>query len=161
MKQIIILVGLPARGKSFISNKLFKYLNWINIKTKIFNVGELRRHTYNFIDSSFFDSNNQSYNQLRTDLTIQLYNNLLEWISKNNNNIAIFDATNCSKEKRELLFNLTPTTINLLFIESICDIPEIIDKNILIKEKSADYKNISLPFYKDFLYRIDLLKFII
>ena len=158
MKQIIILVGLPARGKSFISNKLFKYLNWINIKTKIFNVGELRRQKYNFIDSSFFDSNNQSYNQLRTDLTIQLYNNLLEWISKDNNNIAIFDATNCSKEKRELLFNLTPNTINLLFIESICDIPEIIDKNILIKEKSADYKNISLPFYKDFLYRIELYK---
>ena len=38
MKQIIVLVGLPARGKSFISNKLCKYLNWCNITTKIFNV---------------------------------------------------------------------------------------------------------------------------
>ena len=42
---------------SFISNKICKYFNWININTKIFNVGELRRQKYNFIDSSFFDSN--------------------------------------------------------------------------------------------------------
>ena len=52
MKLIIILVGLPAR-KSFISNKLCKYLNWCNIKTKIFNVGKLRREKYNFNDSTF------------------------------------------------------------------------------------------------------------
>ena len=159
MKQIIILVGLPARGKSFISNKLCKYLNWINIKTKIFNVGELRRQKYNFIDSSFFDSNNKLYNQLRNNLTIELYNKLLEWISKdNNNNIAIFDATNCSKEKRKLLFSLTPKDINLLFIESICDIDEIINKNISIKQNSGDYNNTTLSFYKDFLYRIELYK---
>ena len=50
MKQIIIMVGLPARGKSFISNKLLKYLNWSNIKTKIFNVGNYRRAKYKFYD---------------------------------------------------------------------------------------------------------------
>lgn len=158
MKQIIILVGLPARGKSFISNKLCKYLNWINIKTKIFNVGELRREKYNFYDSSFFDSNNSIYNKLRIDLTIELYNNLLEWINIDNNNIAIFDATNCSIEKRKLLCNLTPKNISMLFIESICNIPNIINKNILIKENSGDYKNNKISYYTDFLYRIDLYK---
>jgi len=158
MKQIIILVGLPARGKSFISNKLYKYLNWINIKTKIFNVGELRRKKYKFIDSSFFDSKNELFNKLRDNLTIELYKDLLEWISVENNHIAIFDATNCSKDKRKLLYNLTPENINLLFIESICDIPEIINKNILIKENSGDYNNTKISFYKDFVYRIDLYK---
>ena len=158
MKQIIILVGLPARGKSFISNKLCKYLNWINIKTKIFNVGEFRRKKYNFIDSSFFDSNNDLYNELRKNLTIELYKKLLSWINLDNNTIAIFDATNCSNEKRQLLHSLTPDYINLLFIESICDIPQIINKNILIKENSGDYNNTSLSFYKDFIYRIELYK---
>ena len=149
MKQIIILVGLPARGKSFISNKLYKYFNWINVNTKIFNVGELRRQKYNFIDSSFFDSNNQIYNKLRLELTLELYNELLDWINKENNDVAIFDATNCSFEKRKLLCDLTPKNINLLFIESICNIPDIINKNILIKQNSGDYTNTNISFYKD------------
>lgn len=32
--NVIALVGLPARGKTYISKKLCRYLNWIGIKTK-------------------------------------------------------------------------------------------------------------------------------
>lgn len=32
--NVIALVGLPARGKTYISHKLCRYLNWIGIKTK-------------------------------------------------------------------------------------------------------------------------------
>ena len=158
MKQIIILVGLPARGKSFISNKIYKYFNWMNINTKIFNVGELRRQKYDFKDSSFFDSSNQKYNQLRLELTIELYKNLVKWISQPENSVAIFDATNCSVSKRKLLTNLTPDNIDILFIESICNIPSIMNKNITIKQNSGDYKNNSISFYNDFMYRIELYK---
>lgn len=31
---VISMVGLPARGKTYISKKLTRYLNWIGIKTK-------------------------------------------------------------------------------------------------------------------------------
>lgn len=37
------MVGLPARGKSYITKKLSRYLNWLQHDTKIFNVGERRR----------------------------------------------------------------------------------------------------------------------
>ncbi|KAL1306370.1 hypothetical protein AAFC00_005082 [Neodothiora populina] len=37
------MVGLPARGKSYITKKLARYLNWLQHDTKIFNVGERRR----------------------------------------------------------------------------------------------------------------------
>mgnify|MGYP006087748169 CR=1 FL=1 len=157
MKQIIVLVGLPARGKSFISNKLYKYLNWINIKTKIFNVGELRRNKYKFTDSLFFDPNNEKNNKIRLEITNELYNDLLNWLLIEDNNIAIFDATNCSIEKRKLLCDMTPKNINILFIESICNIPSLIHKNILIKQTSGDYNN-KHNYYDDFLYRIELYK---
>ncbi|KAJ3400419.1 hypothetical protein HDV05_001095, partial [Chytridiales sp. JEL 0842] len=42
-KLIIVMVGLPARGKSYICKKLCKYLSWCGFKTKVFNVGNRRR----------------------------------------------------------------------------------------------------------------------
>lgn len=42
-KLVIIMVGLPARGKSYVTKKLARYLNWLQHDTKIFNVGERRR----------------------------------------------------------------------------------------------------------------------
>lgn len=31
---VIVMVGLPARGKTFIAQKLTRYLNWIGYRTK-------------------------------------------------------------------------------------------------------------------------------
>lgn len=42
-KLVIIMVGLPARGKSYITKKMARYLNWLQHDTRIFNVGERRR----------------------------------------------------------------------------------------------------------------------
>ncbi|KAL8644260.1 MAG: hypothetical protein Q9210_007342 [Variospora velana] len=42
-KLVIIMVGLPARGKSYVTKKMARYLNWLQHDAKIFNVGEKRR----------------------------------------------------------------------------------------------------------------------
>lgn len=42
-KLVIIMVGLPARGKSYITKKLKRYLSWQQHNTRIFNVGNRRR----------------------------------------------------------------------------------------------------------------------
>jgi 6-phosphofructo-2-kinase len=42
-KLVIVMVGLPARGKSYITKKIARYLNWLQHDTKIFNVGDRRR----------------------------------------------------------------------------------------------------------------------
>eukprot|EP00842_Homolaphlyctis_polyrhiza_P000488 jgi/Hompol1/143/HPOL_002452-RA len=42
-KYIIFMVGLPARGKSYICKKLSRYLSWCGFNTKVFNVGNRRR----------------------------------------------------------------------------------------------------------------------
>jgi len=42
-KLVIIMVGLPARGKSYITKKLQRYLSWQQHNTQIFNVGNRRR----------------------------------------------------------------------------------------------------------------------
>ncbi|KAL8957517.1 MAG: hypothetical protein Q9193_005233 [Seirophora villosa] len=42
-KLVIVMVGLPARGKSYVTKKMARYLNWLQHDAKIFNVGEKRR----------------------------------------------------------------------------------------------------------------------
>ncbi|KAF3919871.1 6-phosphofructo-2-kinase [Orbilia brochopaga] len=42
-KLIIVMVGLPARGKSYITRKLARYLGWLQYDVKVFNVGNRRR----------------------------------------------------------------------------------------------------------------------
>ena len=37
------MVGLPARGKSYVTKKIARYLNWLQHDTRIFNVGVRRR----------------------------------------------------------------------------------------------------------------------
>lgn len=31
---VIVMIGLPARGKTYMSKKLTRYLNWIGVPTK-------------------------------------------------------------------------------------------------------------------------------
>ncbi|KAJ1497908.1 hypothetical protein HMI56_005325 [Coelomomyces lativittatus] len=42
----IVPVGLPARGKTYMSTKLARYLKWLGVKTQVFNTGEFRRKLY-------------------------------------------------------------------------------------------------------------------
>lgn len=42
-KLVVIMVGLPARGKSYITKKIQRYLSWQQHDCKIFNVGNRRR----------------------------------------------------------------------------------------------------------------------
>lgn len=42
-KLVLVMVGLPARGKSYITKKIQRYLAWQQHNTEIFNVGHRRR----------------------------------------------------------------------------------------------------------------------
>lgn len=42
-KIVVAMVGLPARGKSYLSNRLMRYLRWLEYNVEVFNVGQLRR----------------------------------------------------------------------------------------------------------------------
>jgi cytidylate kinase len=58
-KIIIAMVGLPARGKSYIARKLARYLHWAGLKAKVFNIGMYRRaHVGVDCNSTFFDQSN-------------------------------------------------------------------------------------------------------
>ena len=72
-KLVVIMVGLPSRGKSYISNKIRRYFTWIGYNAKMFNVGNYRRKFFknSFNDHKFFDSRNEDTRNLREKFKIE------------------------------------------------------------------------------------------
>ena len=113
------LVGLPARGKSYLVKKLRRYLNWLQYETKVFNVGNMRRVVENSHDQSanFFDPNNPDMKSLRDDIALSVLEQLIGWL-KEGGRVAIHDATNSTLARRcvkyiELFFLPIPTVLCL------------------------------------------------
>lgn len=81
------------------------------------------------------------------------------WL-KEGGEVAIFDATNTSRQRRELINDhcCKGYGFRLFFVESICDDPAVIEANVReVKIYSPDYKNVdSETAIGDFLERIRL-----
>jgi hypothetical protein len=208
---LIVLVGLPARGKSFISRKLLNYLTWRGNKCKIFNVGQYRRQATAALpheehdhyvdkdgkrqqagacDADFFDDSNTRAVQLREKAAHMALHDAFDWISGNQDTttatdggggggglrhsmsnhslgsldqapgfadghtthsfrrqkqrIAVFDATNSTKERRRWILNecaefnqATGKQMGVVFVESICDDKDLLAENFHVKIASC------------------------
>ncbi|KAH7056630.1 6-phosphofructo-2-kinase-domain-containing protein [Linnemannia elongata] len=148
-KLVVIMVGLPARGKSYLVKKLQRYLTWLQYDTKVFNVGNRRRiaskgdnrngtsHSH-----AFFDPKNTAAKEIRDELALESLEELIAWL-KQGGRVGIHDATNSSRERRKLLLNRLEQEPNcrVLFIESICTDPVVLAHNLTMKLSSPDYKD--------------------
>ena len=119
---IIILVALPARGKSYTSNHLSRFLNWYGLNTKVFNCGEYRRKILGgFQDAEFFNFNNKDNFEKKEEISKNCYSDLIKWLD-DGGQVAIFDATNSNVDRRNYLCNNSGKySDKILFIELISE----------------------------------------
>ncbi|CDF91190.1 ZYBA0S10-01706g1_1 [Zygosaccharomyces bailii CLIB 213] len=147
-KLVIVMVGLPATGKSFITNKLSRYLNFSMYYCKVFNVGNTRRqyakeHGISEQDSSFFNPDNKEFSSLRDKWAMDTLDQLLDYLLDGPGSVGIFDATNTKKKRRsEVLHRIRQRSAHLkvLFLESICSDSNVVERNIQLKLFGPDYK---------------------
>nr|XP_018916301.1 PREDICTED: 6-phosphofructo-2-kinase/fructose-2,6-bisphosphatase isoform X3 [Bemisia tabaci] len=157
--HVIAMVGLPARGKTYISKKLSRYLNWIGINTKVFNLGEYRRHaTTAYKSHEFFRQDNREAMAIRTQCAIDALHDVCSWLDRGGE-VAVFDATNSTMERRRMIHDIVVEKMGfkLFFVESVCDDPKIVEQNIMeVKVNSPDYKEMNTEAaLQDFLQRIE------
>ncbi|GAA6111162.1 6-phosphofructo-2-kinase/fructose-2,6-bisphosphatase-like isoform X1, partial [Tachysurus ichikawai] len=86
---MIVMVGLPARGKTYISKKLTRYLNWIGVPTKVFNVGQYRREAVQSYKSfEFFRPDNEEAMKIRKACALAALNDVATYFSQEQGQVA-------------------------------------------------------------------------
>jgi len=149
LKTALIMVGLPARGKSYIAKKIVAYHRWLGLKAKLFNVGNHRREALTTAkqDADFFSAENQEAKKARENLALKVLDDLLLWLKKGGD-VAVFDATNTTNVRRWTVLDKcrkVSEELNVIFVESICDDPKVIRSNCMQKVlNSPDYKNMPI-----------------
>ncbi|XP_062316443.1 6-phosphofructo-2-kinase/fructose-2,6-bisphosphatase isoform X2 [Osmerus eperlanus] len=159
---MIVMVGLPARGKTYISKKLTRYLNWIGVPTRVFNVGQYRRDaTRSYKNYEFFRPDNQEAMKIRKACAISALKDVCSYFTQKQGQVAVFDATNTTTERRDVILGFAKDNgYKVFFVESLCDDPEIIAENIKeVKLSSPDYVGCDQEeAVADFLKRIECYK---
>jgi predicted kinase len=139
---VLALVGLPARGKSFISRKLERFLEWRGFATKVFNVGMFRRDAVVPAEigrSDFFDAKNQAAAAAREAAASAALEDALKFLS-GDGRVAILDATNSTATRRRSIVERvrgSGGSFSVLFVEAICDSEEVLETNLTDKVRNS------------------------
>ncbi|CAF9929804.1 MAG: hypothetical protein GOMPHAMPRED_005501 [Gomphillus americanus] len=138
----VVMVGLPARGKSLIAQKVVRYLRWLSVPAKTFNVGNYRRLDTPQPTAAFFDTSNKQGEKLRHAAAEAAVNDMIKYFNNKAGLVAVLDATNSTKVRRKWVRErCDQANISTLFVESKCDDEDLIMSNIMeVKTTSPDYK---------------------
>ncbi len=143
-KQLyLVLVGLPARGKTTIATKLKENLMNDFVKTRIFNNGDLRRKMIrdNTSYAGFFDPKNMKGVAFREQIA-QINMERAQRYLAGKGNVAIIDATNVSLARREKIQNFL-NDHPILFVECINNDEEILEASILRKIDMPEFGHLT------------------
>ncbi len=139
------MVGLPARGKTFVARKVARYLTWLGHHTRLFNAGDYRRAMLGSMHNhEFFDPNNAEGKMARLAVAQAALDDLFAWLRKDGE-VGIYDATNTTRARRDLVIaRCIEENVQPLFLEIICDEDSVIEANIRgTKLFSPDYANVA------------------
>ncbi len=142
-KLYIVMVGLPARGKSITATKLKASLMHDSVKTRIFNNGDLRRKMIPQDTSyaGFYDPNNKEGVAIREKIALINIDRAQRYLNKNGD-VAILDATNVSLKRRKTI----QTLLNdhpILFVECTNNDQEILSASIQRKITMPEFAHLT------------------
>ncbi|KAJ2905324.1 putative 6-phosphofructo-2-kinase/fructose-2,6-bisphosphatase [Zalerion maritima] len=141
----IVMVGLPARGKTHICVSMARYLQWLGVKTRIFHLGDYRRATVQdgqVPEDYFFPNASPSSVMLRQKILKKCREDIYAWLNHENGQVAIYDAVNpTSVGRRALAKEFSKHDVQTLFLESYVNDDRILKDNARnVKISSPDFE---------------------
>ena len=156
-KLAVVMVGLPARGKTFVARKIQGYLSWLGYRTLWVNVGDYRRARAGAKQpAAYFAPDNTATRGQREGFAMAALNDLLDWFKKGGE-VGIYDATNAERSRRDIIREACSAAgVQLLFVETIIDDPAVVDANVRRNKIGlADYAGMTAEeAFRDFQARI-------
>lgn len=152
---VVVMVGLPARGKSFITGALIRHLRLSGMRAQGFNAGQARRKAGGAgLNATFFSADNKDAKAERERLAMECTDMMLEWLLEGpggQSSVAILDATNTTVARRRAVLERCQAAahkmklaeapgLHILFLESMCDDPAVLAGNYEMKLENEDYK---------------------
>ncbi len=139
-KLYIVMVGLPSQGKSTVAFRLQDVFRRNAIPTRIFNNGVLRRKYAPHMDtwsSQFYNPENEQAVELRKKFALINIRNARRYLNSKGQ-VAILDATNVSRDRRELIEEYLDDH-PILYIQCVNNDEEIVELSIRYKVKSPEF----------------------
>jgi 6-phosphofructo-2-kinase len=128
-----------------LSAKITSFFNWSGRSAKVFNAGQYRRETLGAEASGrsdFFSANDSTAVSQREHIAKATLDRALDFLDAGGS-VAIFDATNSTRERRAMVRECVGNRAYLVFLESLCTDPEVLRTNLLQKVKhSPDFKGL-------------------
>ncbi|KAM0324061.1 hypothetical protein ACHAQA_008249 [Verticillium albo-atrum] len=147
----IVMVGLPARGKT------------LGVKTRIFHLGDYRRATVGdggaVPEDYFFANPSPASVILRQKILKKCREDIYAWLNHENGQVAIYDAVNpTAGGRRSLAKEFAKHDVQTLFIESFVDDESILRDNARnVKISSPDFSGMDPDEAAElYLKRIDM-----
>ena len=121
-KLVVVMVGLPGRGKTFIARKVARYLRWISYRTRNFSIAKYRLDKLGSKTADFFDTSNAGNIKQRVHAMTEALEDALRYLSRGGE-IAIIDGTNTTTERRDIIRQRVSKEdgYDILWVESVCD----------------------------------------
>jgi broad specificity phosphatase PhoE/predicted kinase len=140
-KLYIVMVGLPARGKSTIATKIRENLKNDSVKSRIFNNGALRRRLFpqNTSVAEFYRPENREGMAVREKIAMINMERARNYL-RDGGDVAILDATNASLARRKKIRSYLDNH-PMLFIECINENAESINASILRKIDTSEFRH--------------------
>ena len=143
-KLVIVMVGLPARGKSTMARKLGRTLELDGVRVRIFNNGELRRRLdidTNTSSSEFFSPSNTQGVAMREKIS-RMNIEAAQAFFADGGEVAIMDASNVTRKRRQHLAVSFPD-VPLCYIECLNADEEALEANLERKTRLKEFQHLS------------------
>lgn len=147
-KLVVVMVGLPGRGKTYISRKLAHYLQFFHgAPAEVFNISNYRRKIVGAEQpADFFAPTNEEGKKQRKRAFLMAMQDLKAYMLAGTElgRIGIFDGTNSTQESRmniwEELKDVMSSKTHVIYIESIVEDGQDMENNIAGTKLMPDYE---------------------
>ncbi len=142
-KLYVVMVGLPARGKSTLAKRICERLLEEGTKAAIFNNGNVRRLLAGPESSApqFYSPDNTYGREARENIALENMAEARKFLARGGD-VAILDATNASRARRQVT-NANLTNYPILYVECVNEDPLLLENFIQLKCKLPEFKNMA------------------